>query len=240
MPFKTFGVETLTSSDVNSYLMTQCVINCTSTTRPVSPSDGWFIYETDTQRRMLYSDSAWKQSGIYEETKIKTKDSVQQSWGTMYQEDELPLTLLPNSNYWIDGFIQMSQQGTFAAGDPKGGMGAYWPVGSNVAISLNCPVGDVNQDNCALRVQTMFNGDAGVSLTLEDGSPGLLFQFASWINAVGIVADIDMTVRTGNTGGKLGLMFAGAYLPTSGSLNDYDQVKSKVHANSWLRSRKLS
>jgi hypothetical protein len=60
MAFKTFAPGVLTSSDVNTFLMRQSVIVCTSTTRPASPSEGMLIYETDTDETKIYSGSAWE------------------------------------------------------------------------------------------------------------------------------------------------------------------------------------
>lgn len=60
MAFKTFAPGVLTSSDVNTFLMRQAVITCTSSTRPASPSEGMTIYETDTDRYKTYSGSAWE------------------------------------------------------------------------------------------------------------------------------------------------------------------------------------
>jgi hypothetical protein len=60
MPFKTFAPGVLTSSDVNTFLMQQAVITCTSTTRPTSPTTGMTIYETDTALYRTWSGSAWE------------------------------------------------------------------------------------------------------------------------------------------------------------------------------------
>lgn len=60
MAFKTFAPGVLTSSDLNTFLMRQAVITCTSSTRPASPSEGMTIYETDTDRYKTYSGSAWE------------------------------------------------------------------------------------------------------------------------------------------------------------------------------------
>ena len=60
MAFKTFAPGVLTSSDVNTFLMRQAVITCTSSTRPASPSEGMTIYETDTDTVLTYSGSAWE------------------------------------------------------------------------------------------------------------------------------------------------------------------------------------
>jgi hypothetical protein len=60
MAFKVFTPGVLTSSDVNTFLMRQSVIVCTSTTRPASPNEGMTIYETDTDRYRTYSGTAWE------------------------------------------------------------------------------------------------------------------------------------------------------------------------------------
>lgn len=60
MAFKNFPANSiLTSSDVNTFLMKQSVITCTSTTRPASPVEGMTIYETDTDIYQTWTGSAW-------------------------------------------------------------------------------------------------------------------------------------------------------------------------------------
>jgi hypothetical protein len=63
MAFKTFAPGVLTSSDVNTFLMRQAVIVCTSSTRPASPNEGMTIYETDTDRHAFYTGTAWRYFG---------------------------------------------------------------------------------------------------------------------------------------------------------------------------------
>ena len=61
MGFKTFNAgDVLTASDVNTYLMKQAVIACTSGSRPSSPVEGMVIYQTDTDSLHFYTGSAWK------------------------------------------------------------------------------------------------------------------------------------------------------------------------------------
>jgi hypothetical protein len=65
MVFKTFAAgATLPASDVNTYLMQQAVIGCTSTTRPSSPQAGMTIYETDTNRVYHYDGAAWQPGSV--------------------------------------------------------------------------------------------------------------------------------------------------------------------------------
>ena len=56
MAFMTFSPgAVLTASQVNTYLARQAVIVCTSTTRPTSPPEGMTIYETDTDKMLVYT-----------------------------------------------------------------------------------------------------------------------------------------------------------------------------------------
>lgn len=60
MAFKTFtDGSILTAADVNSYLMRQAVITCTSATRPAGPTEGMFIYETDSNILRVYEGTTW-------------------------------------------------------------------------------------------------------------------------------------------------------------------------------------
>jgi hypothetical protein len=61
--FKTFADgSALPASDLNTYLMKQAVIVCTSGTRPSSPIEGMVIYETDTDKLQIYTTATttWK------------------------------------------------------------------------------------------------------------------------------------------------------------------------------------
>ncbi|MEV0151581.1 MULTISPECIES: hypothetical protein [unclassified Nonomuraea] len=65
MPYKTFTAgEILTAADVMTYLMNQVVVVCTSGTRPSSPAEGRVIYETDTDRMMIWDGTAWAEALI--------------------------------------------------------------------------------------------------------------------------------------------------------------------------------
>lgn len=69
MGFKTWASgDVLTAADTNDYLMEQAVIACTSGTRPGSPNEGMTIFETDTDRLLIYSGSAWVRMGAISST----------------------------------------------------------------------------------------------------------------------------------------------------------------------------
>lgn len=78
MPYKDFSVgEILTSSDVDTYLMSQVIIRCTSSTRPSSPAQGWHIYETDTNKTLRYNGSSWEELSASPPIAILTKTADQ-------------------------------------------------------------------------------------------------------------------------------------------------------------------
>jgi hypothetical protein len=52
--------ELATSSDVNTYLMKQTIITCTSGTRPASPVNGMHIYQTDSSQLLKWNGSSWE------------------------------------------------------------------------------------------------------------------------------------------------------------------------------------
>ena len=80
MPIKTFTAgEILTAADVNTYLMRQAVITCTSGTRPTSPSAGMVIFETDTTRLMAYNGSAWAELGMLDPPRCQMMRETTQS-----------------------------------------------------------------------------------------------------------------------------------------------------------------
>lgn len=61
MGYHTFVAgEVLTAANVNTYLMNQAVIVCTSGTRPASPTAGMLIWETDTNTNRMWDGAAWQ------------------------------------------------------------------------------------------------------------------------------------------------------------------------------------
>lgn len=101
MPFKDFTIEEGSSSDINTYLMRQMMIVCTSGTRPSSPQNGMRIWETDTLKEMVYNGSTWlllNENPIFV-PKIVT-ESVTNS-ATVQDDDELFASVLANTDYVV-------------------------------------------------------------------------------------------------------------------------------------------
>lgn len=85
MAFRTFTTgEVLTAALVNTYLMQQVNIVCTSGARPSSPVDGMEIYETDTKlkRRWFAAQGAWViwPPQVAETTDTSTVSTSSESW----------------------------------------------------------------------------------------------------------------------------------------------------------------
>jgi hypothetical protein len=111
--FKTFTVgEVLTAADVNDYLMEQGVIVCTSGTRPASPHEGMFIYETDTNLYRTYTGAAWKRTG---------------------GQDVESASLFDNDSTTLSGFTNT----TAAAGTPVVGDTFVCPPSGGVYITVS-------------------------------------------------------------------------------------------------------
>lgn len=106
MAFKTFvDGAVLTASDVNTYLMKQTVIVCTSGTRPSSPVSGMTIYETDTNQLAIYTGAAWEVRNRRRLYIRKTSDESLTSNATLQDDDALTFTVETNSEYELSGMV---------------------------------------------------------------------------------------------------------------------------------------
>lgn len=112
MAFKTFvdGVA-LPASDLNTYLMKQAVIVCTSGTRPASPIEGMQIYETDTDRQLVYTTATttWRQPWNMPWGRLghATSTTTQASLSTEADVTGMTVTwtAVANRYYKITGFL---------------------------------------------------------------------------------------------------------------------------------------
>lgn len=95
--------ELLTSADVNSYLMKQSLISCTSVTRPASPQDGMSIYETDTKRYLTYSSTlaTWLVQSSNERLYARKSADQNAPNTTLVVDSDLALAVQPNASYHV-------------------------------------------------------------------------------------------------------------------------------------------
>jgi hypothetical protein len=228
MAFKTFTTETLDASEVNDYLMTQVIIRCTSGTRPSSPSEGWHIYETDTQRLLGYRGGSWVPYGIA---------PVQHSFQAGYKKytvgteqlvgGELSIDLEPNKRYYFDSHIGVMQYTPGAA--------ISW-----IDIIVTIPPGATG---------TLFR-NSSVDMSVGQGT-GLHNTLSTWneIQYPGTeLRTWDLTViplfptyfiaqrrcgiiRTQSEGGKLQIFLRPVSNP--------DMEEIWTHRGSWIRAREI-
>jgi hypothetical protein len=120
--FKTFTSATLSSADVNGYLMKQVVIQCTSSTRPTGV-EGMTIYETDTDKLLTYTGATWSSIGPV--------SGALTTWTPTVTQSATPTFTISNAAYtrtgrWIEGYAKL----TFTA----------TPGTANNAITIGLPV----------------------------------------------------------------------------------------------------
>jgi hypothetical protein len=120
--FKTWSSgDVLTAADVNDYLMEQAVIACTSGTRPGSPNEGMTIFETDTDRLLIYSGSAWVRLGCISSTG-RTGCVLQRAAAQTISATTVTTILFDSEILDSDGFIT-APSGTITV--PSGLAGVY-------------------------------------------------------------------------------------------------------------------
>jgi hypothetical protein len=175
MPFKDFTVgEVLSSADVDLYLMSQVIIRCTSSTRPSSPAEGWHIYETDTQRFMVYKSGAWRIEAPYTFVR-KPSDETVTSSTSLQDDNDLFVSVAANATYWVDGFIIYSGSDVAdinAGWSAPAGATFDWALntGDNTATSANMPIYRLS----SLVTDTIFVGCIGSTLRLSAPLTGVL------------------------------------------------------------------
>lgn len=104
MPIRTFATEVLTSSNVNTYLMNQASIICTSGTRPGSPVSGMHIWQTDTLTEYVWDGSAWQfLRGIQQFAQKSADETV--STTSLQDDDHLFVSVAANSIYLVQLFL---------------------------------------------------------------------------------------------------------------------------------------
>ncbi|MGW5259702.1 hypothetical protein ACWEQG_01925 [Microbispora sp. NPDC004025] len=134
MPFKDFTIEEARSSDINTYLMNQMVITCTSGTRP-SPVNGMRIWQTDTLTGFVYESSAWRLIRAVPLVAVKTVNESVASSTTLQNDDHLLVNVAPGAVYLVQCFVWVSNSGANA------GMKASWygPSGATMTWTTQVP-----------------------------------------------------------------------------------------------------
>jgi len=106
--FKTFTSATLSSADVNGYLMKQCVIQCTSSTRPTGV-EGMTIYETDTDKLLTYTGATWSSIGPVSGALTTWTPAVTQLGAVTVTVTNAKYTRLGR---WVSGWCELAVTGS--------------------------------------------------------------------------------------------------------------------------------
>jgi hypothetical protein len=215
--YKDFAVgEILTSSDVDTYLMSQVIIRCTSGTRPASPALGWHIYETDTKRFLVYNGTSWVPEGGETLTAIKSADETVTNSTSLQDDNHLFLSVAANAVYKLDLCL-------FYDGPTNADLKMTWTVPSGTGMTWGIDTVDPSATT-----STPFPISRGVNTspttqmvlgTPTDGS-------GWWVNGL-----ISGVLRVGGTAGTLQLRWA---------QNTANAIATTVHTDSTLELRRLS
>jgi hypothetical protein len=117
VPYYTFVDNAVpTSSELNSNLRDQVTTQCTLATRPGNPAEGQYIFQTDNDRRYVWTGSAWRLvggTGLVAFTPSWTNLTVgnaTESWSYAYTEGGMIVTgkLTFGTTTTVTGTVQMT------------------------------------------------------------------------------------------------------------------------------------
>jgi hypothetical protein len=211
VPFKDFSVgEILTSSDVDTYLMSQAVIRCTSGTRPASPAEGWHIYETDTKRDLVYKGGSWQPLNMWEPIERRVIASGAPVVTTSFQNI--------NTNYHM---LRISASLNWASGADILSLRFNNDSGSNYRNqSLSAGGSSVGASTLADQTRLLLSGTG----TLDNEPFVLSLQVGKF--AANRSAGVHGQFARENTPRYFG--YAGSWLNTSSLINRVDLASSGV------------
>lgn len=196
MAFMTFvDGAVLTAAQVMTYLMKQVNIVCTSGTRPASPTAGMVIYETDTDRWMYYTGSAWQIIPTIVSAYKSANESVTSST-VMQNDDHLSIPVKANAVY--SGRIVL-----FVAGDDNADIKTQITVPAN----CNCSFGQVSKVSTS-DTGVGTSGDLEIRAFAEETGTSLNAQFHGLADTNLEMVIIEVTIATGPTAGTATLQWA--------------------------------
>jgi hypothetical protein len=180
--------EVLASADVNNLLMKQSVIACTSGTRPGTPVEGMFIYETDTDTYRGYDGSTWQEVFMLNPPRAEVTRTTAQN---ITDSTQTTVTWqASNYNYrtmWSSG-VNPSRLTV------PSGMGGLYRVSSTVEYAMN--------GNGTRQVALMKNGGiVGRSITTNAGSgqDSRVFYSREIVAAAGDYFEVALYQNSGST-----------------------------------------
>jgi hypothetical protein len=212
MPLKTFTAALVPYRDVNTYLMQQMVITCTSGTRPASPVAGMHIWQTDTLTEHVYDGSAWQFLRGVDRFVRKTSDEIVNNSATLQNDDQLVIAVSANSRYRLELMLICSSSTT---ADIKGGWTG--PSGATLTWGTFAPH----------RAQTTITSASTSVNLLAIGGVADMAGFGTSSNALYVLRGV---LNVSSTAGNLQFQWA---------QSTADATNTTVRANSVLSVRRL-
>jgi hypothetical protein len=218
MPYKVFTLEEATSSGIQSYLMDQAMITCTSGTRPASPVAGMHIWQTDTTTGLVYTGSSWEQLDANIPFAYKTVTEFVSGSTTLQNDDDLFLSVAANSTYLLDGLLIT---GADAGGGSGPKIGWAGPSGSSLSWSLRAPLSGLG-----------FPADCAVNFQLADITTVSPISIDTTSVHLASAVDVYGVLITAGSAGTLQLRWAqNASVGTP---------VTNMYPRSWLRLRRIA
>jgi hypothetical protein len=191
MPYRTFASsEVLTASNVNTYLMQQAIIICTSGTRPSSPVSGMRIWQTDTLTEYAWNGSAWQFLRGVQQFVQKTANESVTSSTTLQNDDHLFLSVAANSVYQVLCFWITNA-----------------PSNADITFSFDGPSGfDCSFSMVHAPANSQTNKDDSI-VNVEHQTSSNLPSFAGY-GSDSLTIAVDMIVVTGANAGTFQLIWS--------------------------------
>jgi len=172
---------------------------CTSSTRPASPFEGQMIYETDTDKVLVYNGTAWKQvptaatAGTVLQIVSATTTTPTANSTSTYADTTLTVTITPSSSS-SKILILVNQNGG-------------WKSSANAGSAINCKLVRTATDISVFGIEVGYNGLAqelisgSISAIIFD-SPSTTSavtyktQFANRVNAAQVTVQLNGAMST--------------------------------------------
>lgn len=107
MSFEDFSDGAALAASSLDNLMAQTTIICTSGTRPSTPSEGWHIYETDTNREYVYN-GGWQRNQNYSDPSGRTGCKLVRNSNQTITDSTATNIQWDTETYDPDGFIAVT------------------------------------------------------------------------------------------------------------------------------------
>ncbi len=108
MAFEDFSDGAALAASSLDNLMAQTTIICTSGTRPSTPSEGWHIYETDTNREYVYNGGWQRLAGMHSTGGARTGCKLVRNANQTITDSSATNITWDTETYDSDGYIAVS------------------------------------------------------------------------------------------------------------------------------------